>query len=176
MSKGKVYWLTGLSGSGKSTLAQAVSDLLIKDGVKVTIIDGDTVRDSRERKLGFTKEDILTNNKLILDICNERKNHFDTILVPVIAPYREFRDQAKKDDPNGFFEILIAANLDTVRDRDTKGLYKKAESGEIDNMIGFSESNPYETPKNPDLIIDSSGNSESVSESALKLYKFIAKA
>ena len=176
MSNSRIYWLTGLSGSGKSTVAQEVYNRLISDGKKVIIIDGDTVRDSRDRKLGFTKEDILTNNELILNLCIESMKEHEIILVPVIAPYREFRDRAKVSMEGNFYEILIAANLDTVRDRDTKGLYKKAECGEINNMIGFSKTNPYETPKTPDLVIDSSGNKESVNESATKLYNFISKA
>jgi adenylylsulfate kinase len=175
MINGKIFWLTGLSGSGKSTIAESVSKKLEREGKLVTIIDGDTVRDSREKKLGFTKKDILTNNELILSTCIEKLTQFEILLVPVIAPYREFRDRAKEKLPNEFFEILIAANLDTVRKRDTKGLYKKAENGEINNMIGFSESNPYESPINPDLKIDSSGNKESIEDSSEKLFQFISK-
>lgn len=149
----KIVWLTGLSGSGKSTLAIAVKKLLEKNSKKVHIIDGDVVREKYPEKLGFTQKDITKNNKHILELClNEDNKDYDFILVPVIAPIRQVRDEMKKLLKDKYIEVYIKASLNEVTKRDTKGLYKKAADGHIDNMIGIDID--YEEPLNPDLVID----------------------
>jgi len=149
----KVVWLTGLSGSGKSTLAENVKKLLERDGKKVEIIDGDTVRENYSEKLGFTYDDIKKNNNFIVELClKEDMKSFDFILVPVIAPIRQVRDEIKELLKDKHIEVYIKASINEVTKRDTKGLYKKAADGHIDNMIGIDID--YEEPLNPDLVID----------------------
>jgi adenylyl-sulfate kinase len=168
-----VFWFTGLSGAGKTTLATAVKTLLESRNYSVLILDGDDVRKHHNVKLGFTEEDIKKNNKLIAELCaNKRKNH-DVILVPIISPYKVSRRKARNLLGKGFFEIYLSADLETVIRRDVKGLYNKALQNEIDNMIGISKSNAYEPPTKPDLIIDS--GCDDVEESTAELYKFIIK-
>ncbi len=167
----KVLWFTGLSGSGKTTLAYKVKDELQKKGLKVAIFDGDSIRDKITKKLGFTKEDIWENNKLIANLAAENISKFDVILVPVISPYREHRAKVREIIGDVFNEVYIRASLEECIKRDTKGLYKKAINGEINNLIGFAEISPYESPVNPDLIIDT--ENLTIHESLSRIINFV---
>ena len=171
MKKGLVCWFTGLSGSGKTTVAVAAKHLLDGKGVSVLILDGDDVRSRLHIELGFTPEDIRTNNCLIVRLCETQREKFDVLLVPVIAPYVASRAEAREKLAGGFFEIYFSADLKTVMEREVKGLYKKAKNNEIANLIGYSPSNIYEPPQNPDCILDSS--TEAVEQSVTKLYSFV---
>ena len=173
MSSAKVYWFTGLSGSGKTTVAEAVAKKLrVTKNLSVKIFDGDTVRDKYHTSLGFSHEHIKLNNELIVKMCEEHSS-LDVILVPVISPFEESRKLAKKTLKSCYI-IYFSANLDSVIRRDVKGLYVKAKEGIIDDLIGFSEKNPYQVPKNPDLIIDSSIGKDNVEDSVQKLFEFIS--
>lgn len=150
---GKVIWFTGLSGSGKTTIATELKERLESIGKKIEIFDGDFIRNTLHKHLGFSREDIRENNKLIAELAYKKMNEFDFILVPIISPYKEDRIRAKEIIKTNFFELFINSSLKKCIERDTKGLYKKALSGEINNFIGISKSNPYESPTNPDIEI-----------------------
>ena len=167
----KVLWFTGLSGSGKTTLAFKLKDELQKKGLKVAIFDGDSIRDKINKKLGFSKEDIWKNNELIAHLVVENIPKFDVILVPVISPYREHRAKVREIIGDVFNEVYIKATLEECIKRDTKGLYKKAINGEIDNLIGFAETSPYEPPLTPDLLIDT--ENLTIQESLSRLIDFV---
>jgi len=172
--KTQIFWFTGLSGSGKSTVANAVKAQLESKNFKIDIVDGDAIRASYTKPLGFTKDDILENNQMIAKVCLEKVGYFDAILVPVISPYEEGRSLAKtilEDVP--LWTVYFCANLESVAHRDVKGLYAKASRGEIKNMIGFCESSPYEFPINHDLKIDSSIGKETLQDSIKKLNDFV---
>ena len=151
---GIVFWFTGLSGSGKTTLAKAFAMALEEHGKSVCIIDGDDVRSKRARPLGFSREDICENNRLIAEYAKEKSGDCDMILVPIISPYREDRGMARTIVGEHFFEVFIDCSLSVCEARDVKGLYKKARSGAIKDFIGISESNPYEKPLNPHITIE----------------------
>ena len=91
-----VIWLTGMSASGKSTLARKLKSRIEEKGYRVSIIDGDSVRDRDDTKLGFGLEDVRINNMRIASICNEKREDFDVVLVPVISPYDEIRVEVRK--------------------------------------------------------------------------------
>ena len=146
-------WFTGLSGSGKTTLAEALKNELEQRGKSVCILDGDVVRSTLHKNLGFSREDIRENNRLIAGLALERGATHDMVLVPVISPYREDRKTARFIIGEGFLEVFIDCPLSICENRDAKGLYKKARAGEIENFIGVSESNPYERPENPDIVV-----------------------
>lgn len=165
-----VFWFTGLSGAGKSTLANRLRDALVADGKRILILDGDDVRNRLHRHLGFSPEDIRLNNKLIVDLCVENRTVYDAILVPVISPYLDSRAAARRRLEPGFYEIFVRASLCVLHDRDTKGLYRAAQFNEIDNLIGVSPSSPYDTPQEPDLVIDTSD--ELPERSAARLLEF----
>lgn len=157
MRRGLVFWFTGLSGAGKSTVAGAVRDRLVADGRSVLILDGDDVRARFHRHLGFSEDDIRENNRLIAGLCAERRVDHDAILVPVIAPFAESRAAARAALAPGFYEIYCTAGLQVVAKRDPKGLYAKARSGAIANLIGYSPGTRYDVPANPDLRLDTAG-------------------
>src|SRR3989338_2108971 len=134
-----VLWFTGLSGSGKSTIADSLSNILKAKGYKIKILDGDVVRNTLHRHLGFTRKDILLNNKLISQLALKYLDTHDIILVPIISPYKIGRENARKLLGKHFTEVYIKASLKKCIRRDVKGLYKKALDGEIKNFIGISD-------------------------------------
>jgi len=154
MKRTFVFWLTGLSGSGKSTIARSFADILTKDGFSVKIMDGDEIREQKHRQLKFTVNDIKKNNQLIAEHCLMEINNYDFILVAVISPLVDSRKNNRLIIGEHYKEIYINISLETAIKRDTKGLYKKALKGEIENFIGISEKTPYEVPLNPELVID----------------------
>ena len=167
---GIILWFTGLSGAGKSTVAERLLTRLQESNFSVQIIDGDKVRTTRHRHLGFSESDIKINNVLIANLCAEERKNNDVVIVPIISPYSQSRRDAKKNLQPGFYEIYFSANLDCVRQRDVKGLYAQSESGSINNMIGVSIANPYQPPKSPDFIINT--EKESIQQSVEKLFNF----
>lgn len=171
MKQGLVFWFTGLSGSGKTTVATAVKELLEAAGYAVLVLDGDDVRKRLHVHLGFSEADIKKNNQLIAGLCQEALRHYDVIMVPIISPYRVSRAEARLLLGKRFYEIFFAADLETVMQRDVKGLYKLARENKIRNLIGYSPSNVYEPPEAPDLIIDS--RMETIEDSTDKLHGFI---
>ncbi|MCK4257691.1 MAG: adenylyl-sulfate kinase [Halanaerobiales bacterium] len=162
---GLVIWFTGLSGSGKSTIAVEVEKELIKIKKLVYRLDGDNIRCGLNSDLGFSKDDRVENIRRIGEVAALFKDAGLITLVSFISPYRSMREFArKKVGEDNFIEVYVKADLATCINRDPKGLYKKAMSGELKNFTGISS--PYEEPENPDLIIDTTKLSiqESVQE------------
>ncbi len=168
-SLARVLWFTGLSGSGKSTIALALKSRLEGEGRHVRVIDGDDVRSKEHKHLGFSREDIEENNRLIAQMCKRLQPEFDYILVPIISPLRESRENARRELGGAFVEVYVNASLETCMRRDAKGLYKKALSGRIKNFIGVDPHTPYEPPENPDVVINT--EKDSVGESVEKIMK-----
>jgi adenylylsulfate kinase-like enzyme len=157
MNKSPIIWLTGMSGSGKSTLANHLKNKLKK---KVLIIDGDSIRDLDQKKLGFGLGDVLVNNMRIASLCEEQRSKFDLVLVPVISPYEKVRQKVRETLEPNFHLIYLKADIYSLKSRDTKGLYAAADRGEIKDLIGYSNINPYDNPVNPELtVLTSSDNS-----------------
>ena len=123
---GIILWFTGLSGAGKSTVAERLLTRLQESNFSVQIIDGDWVRETTHRHLGFTESDIKTNNALIANLCLEERKNSDVVIVPIISPYCQSRKDARKKLHPGFYEIYFSASLDCVIQRDVKGLYAKS--------------------------------------------------
>lgn len=146
-------WFTGLSGSGKTTLANLLKKELDRKGKKYIVFDGDEIRRSLHRHLGFTPEDIRENNRLIIKLCRDSIEKVDYVIVPIISPFKESRREARETFRQNFVEIYLNCPYDECKRRDTKGLYEKAERGEINNFIGLHI--PYEPPENPEIEIDS---------------------
>ena len=172
--KGLVVWLTGLSGAGKTTLARAISNKLASEGLFVETLDGDEVRESLSRGLGFSQEDRNTNVRRIGFVARLLARNGVIVLASVISPYRQAREDVRRmveDDGARFVEIFIRCPLDVLVERDVKGLYQKALAGEIAHFTGVSD--PYEEPTSPDLVVDSS--IESVEKSAAKILLYLAE-
>ncbi len=175
MSKNTIIlWCTGMSGSGKTTLSSKVKELLIKDGLSTIIIDGDEKRGSDNKKLSFSKEDIIENNLSILNQCKTILLQFDVIFVSVITPYSKIRELIKNDLSPNCKIIYMKASLDSLILRDTKGLYKKAKLGVINNLIGYSPSSPYEPPISADLVLETD-NKDDLNSNIIIFYNFVKK-
>jgi adenylylsulfate kinase len=167
-NNGLVIWLTGLSGAGKSTLAQSLSRQLKAAGFRVETLDGDEVRENLSRGLGFSEEDRNTNIRRIGFVARLLARNGVVVLGAAISPYRQSRDDVRRwieDDEVRFIEVFVRCPLETLVERDVKGLYAKALAGEIEHFTGISD--PYEEPFAPEIIVDSS--LESVEQSAEKI-------
>ncbi len=154
--KGFTLWFTGLSGSGKSTVANILLKRLKDAGAKVEILDGDVVRTNLSKGLGFSKEDRDTNIRRIGFVCNMLSRNGVIAMSAAISPYKEIRDEVRAGADN-FVEVFADCELDKLIERDPKGLYKKAISGEIKNFTGISD--PYEAPDNPEIKFNSGDQS-----------------
>jgi adenylyl-sulfate kinase len=153
MSKAKLIWFTGMSGAGKSSITNKLYYFLNDKGYKVKVIDGDHYRNNNKQK-DFTKTSIIHNNYEIINLCKTLIDQYNYILVSVIAPFEVTRREARYTFKQAYIEIYISAKLETLIERDTKGLYRKAIDGKLDNLIGFDSSMPYEKPTNPEIIVD----------------------
>lgn len=149
--KAPVIWLTGIPCSGKTTLALELQKLYQQKGLPVEILDGDEIRKTLSKDLGFSPEDRREHNRRVIFVAQILAKNGVTTIVPLISPYRETRANARKEIPN-FFEVWVKASVDECKKRDPKGLYKKALAGEIKNLTGLQA--PYEEPEKPELVID----------------------
>jgi adenylyl-sulfate kinase len=152
MGEGFTLWFTGLSGAGKSTLANLAAEELRGRGHRVEVLDGDEVRTNLSKGLGFSKEDRDTNIRRIGYVCKLLARNGVIAISAAISPYREIRDEVRAQHER-FFEVYVKCPLDTLVERDVKGLYRKALRGEIGNFTGVSD--PYEEPFTPELVIES---------------------
>ncbi len=170
--KPKTIWFTGLSGAGKSTLANAVEKRLHVAGKHTMMLDGDNIRMGINSDLGFTERDRIENIRRIGEIARLMNDAGLIVLTSFISPYRADRQRAREiigtDD---FIEVYVSTPIEKCRERDVKGLYKKADSGEIPNFTGVNS--PYEVPEAPEITIDTSTMSEE--ESADRLMKELEK-
>ncbi len=171
--KAKVLWFTGLSGSGKTTIALSLKEHLEKRSKKILILDGDSIRSTINRSLGYTKEDIETNNLIVANVVIDNQNNYDYIIVPIISPYKKHRKMVRELISENFHEIYINSSLDKCIERDVKGLYKRALNGELSNMIGISSSDLYETPVNPNLTLNT--EELNLEDSIIKILNFISE-
>jgi adenylylsulfate kinase len=151
--RGLVVWLYGLSGSGKSTIANALERQLHESGRLVAMLDGDNLRSGLNRNLGFTDEDRCENIRRVAEVAKTIVRTGAVVLVSVITPREAFRQSARKiiggDD---FLEVYVKASFETCRQRDVKGLYEKADAGQIANFTG--QASAFEEPEAADLVLD----------------------
>jgi adenylylsulfate kinase len=158
VAKGTTIWFTGLPSSGKSTIAHNVEKLLREKGHKVEVFDGDVIRKNLCSDLGFSKEDRDTNIKRIAFVCKLMTRNDVVAIAAAISPYRETRDYARAEVGKDFLEVYVRAPLSVCKERDVKGLYKKALAGEIKGFTGIDD--PYEEPLNPELTLHTDKESE----------------
>jgi sulfate adenylyltransferase len=154
--QGFTVFLTGLSGSGKSTIANALLVRLMEAGRKVTLLDGDLVRKHLSSDLGFSKEHRDLNVRRIGYVASEITKAGGIALCCPIAPYDSVRQavRALVEPHGGFVLVHVATPLEVCERRDRKGLYAKARAGSIQQFTGISD--PYETPADAEVTIDTS--------------------
>jgi bifunctional enzyme CysN/CysC len=167
--KGAVFWMTGLSGAGKSTVAREAERVLFLKGFNVYVLDGDNVRGGLNANLGFSPEDRAENIRRVGEVAALFADAGTICLASFISPYTADRDRARTAAGDMFHEVYVRADLETCEERDPKGLYKKARSGEIPDFTGISA--PYDAPDAPDLDINTA--ELSVEEAVEKLVNYI---
>ena len=148
--QGFTIWLTGLPCSGKTTLAALLQQALSKAGFAVEILDGDEVRRRLSPDLGFSKEEREEHLRRIAYVAQLLTRVGAVALVAAISPYRTSREHAR-NMIGRFAEVYLACPLAVCKDRDVKGLYAKAERGEVPHFTGISD--PYEPPLTPELVV-----------------------
>lgn len=149
---GFTIWFTGLSGAGKTALSRSVHEALRDRGIlNVEILDGDVVRTHLSKGLGFSKADRDTNIRMIGWVCHLLTKHGISNMAAAISPYRDVRDEVRKMIGR-FVEVYVKCPVVVCEQRDVKGLYKKARSGEITHFTGIND--PYEEPIDPKVVVE----------------------
>ncbi len=150
--KGCAVWFTGPPSSGKSTVAALVERELRARGERVEVLDGDAIRESLSKGLGFSKEDRDTNVRRIAFVADALSRNGVHVLAAAISPYRESRDEVRASMLDRFVEVYVKASLEARVRRDRRGLYAKALRGELPGFTSVSD--PYEEPLAPELVLD----------------------
>ncbi len=148
----KVIWFIGLSGAGKSHLSDLLAQALKAKTLKVARVDGDLRRKSTQNS-DFSRAGRVNNNLQIIDEISEL-TEFDFVIVSTISPYEESRQKARKCLDN-YFEIYVSTPIEVCEQRDPKGLYRLARSGQIKNFTGIDD--PFETPLDSDMTLSTDG-------------------
>ena len=179
------------SGSGKSTIATALErELVLKYKKSLYVLDGDNIRHGLNKDLGFGSADRQENIRRIGEVCKLFTDAGLIVLAAFVSPYREDRDKvrallqekqtwgvesngqgASNERNNNFVEVYVQADISLCEQRDPKGLYKKARLGEIKSFTGVSADAPFETPANPELVLDT--GSMSVEDCVRQLVEYL---
>ncbi|NLV46971.1 MAG: adenylyl-sulfate kinase [Candidatus Hydrogenedentes bacterium] len=149
---GAVLWFTGLSASGKSSIAQALQEILFEHGCQAYVLDGDNIRHGLNKDLGFSPEDREENIRRIGEVAALFLDAGFIVSTAFISPYRADRNKARTLCGERFIEIFVDCPVDVCAVRDPKGLYQKAREGKIPEFTGISA--PYESPANPELVLN----------------------
>jgi len=169
--KSKIIWFTGISGAGKSTIAKEVERKLWEEGKQTVLLDGDQVRHGLNGDLGFSASDRTENIRRVGEVARLFYEHGNIVLCTFVSPYVKDREEAKELFPDGEFqEVHIKCDPKTAQERDPKGLYKKAEEGEITGLTGYDAD--YEASDNPALTINT--DELSVEEAVEKILELMS--
>lgn len=168
---GGVLWFTGLSGSGKSTLATELQKRLFDKGWQVFVLDGDNMRQGLCADLGFSPDDRSENIRRVGEVAALFAKAGMIVISAFISPYREDRRRVRAMAAEYFHTVHLSAGVEVCETRDVKGLYKKARAGKIPEFTGVSA--PYETPENPELVLDT--GSLSIDESVDRLLEYVER-
>jgi len=157
--QGVCIWFTGLSASGKSSTAEVLERLVLEQGRRVTLLDGDVVRTHLSKGLGFSKEDRDMNIRRIGFVASEIVRHGGFVICAAISPYRAIRDEVRSMLEEGrFIEVHVDTPLEVCEQRDPKGLYAKARQGLLAGFTGIDD--PYEPPLQAEITLDTVANSQ----------------
>jgi len=168
--KSMIVWFTGLSGSGKSTIAGRVEEMLHQQGVRTYLLDGDNIRHGLNSNVDFSPAGRKENIRRIGEVAKLFVDAGIVALTAFISPFREDRNRVRQMvDADEFAEVFVNCPLEVCEQRDVKGLYKKARSGEIPDFTGISS--PFESPLQPEIEIRS--DRLSVEESADNVVNFV---
>lgn len=167
---GCVVWFTGLSGAGKSTLAVELERQLFAAGRHTYLLDGDNLRHGLCAGLGFTPADRSENIRRAAEAAKLLADAGLICLAAFISPLRADRERARQIMPRGrFIEVYVATPVEVCRQRDPKGLYARADRGEIKEFTGVSA--PYEPPLDPEITVRT--DQESLADSLTRLMELL---
>ncbi len=150
MSQGCVIWFTGISSAGKSTIAGEVESRLRAMGLPVENLDADEVRANLSPNLGFTEAAIDENTKRLAWMAKMLSKYGVNVLVAAVSPRRRHRDRAREWCPS-FVEVQLVCPLEVCRERDPKGLYARADRGEVNDIAGLHR--PYEEAEDAEVLL-----------------------
>ena len=167
-----IFQLTGLPASGKTTLSNIVKRKLEAEGTDVAVLDGDIVRKTIHKELGFSEEDRKENIRRLGLMAHALQQGNEIVIIAAISPYEEIRNELK--NKYGAKTVWLKCSLEELMNRDPKGLYRRAllpadDPEKISNLSGINQD--YEQPVNPDLVIDTEFNS--IESSSTLLFDFI---
>jgi len=149
--KGFTLWFTGLACSGKSVLADAVADDLKDRGMKVERLDGDIVRKSLTRDLGFSDEDRRMNIERVTFVAKLLTRNGVAVLASFISPFNDIR-RYSREEIDSYILVYVKCSLQECERRDIKGMYAKARTGKIKEFTGIDS--PFEEPDTADIIVE----------------------
>lgn len=164
--KGVVLWLTGYSGSGKSTIARDLEKELFDAGFHTMLLDGDSLRQGLCGDLGFSDRDRTENIRRAGEVARLFFESGNIVICAFISPFEKDRAFVRSLFPDGrFLEVYVKCDLEVCKRRDPNGLYRKTVTGEIKEFTGISS--PYETPRHPEIILET--DLQSVKESVVHI-------
>lgn len=163
---GVVLWLTGYSGSGKSTIARDLEKELFDAGFHTMLLDGDSLRQGLCGDLGFSDRDRTENIRRAGEVARLFFESGNIVICAFISPFEKDRAFVRSLFPDGrFLEVYVKCDLEVCKRRDPNGLYRKTVTGEIKEFTGISS--PYETPRHPEIILET--DLQSVKESVVHI-------
>ncbi len=150
--EGFVVWMEGLPGAGKTTLSRATAARIRGMGWKAEVLDGDEVRHMFSPELGFSRKDREFHARRVSYVAQLLARNGVAVIVAMITPYETSRQAARSVEGRRFTEVWLRCPIDVCRQRDPKGMYRRAMEGTVHGMTGVEA--PFEEPLNPDLIVN----------------------
>ena len=147
-----VVWLTGLSGAGKTTIAEAIVRIVKPYLPELVLIDGDVIRDLFGAGLGYNEEERIQQITRIQKLALFLSRQNIPVLVAALYANPELLNWNRINFPE-YFEVYVDTPLAVVQERDAKGLYSKALSGEVNHVVGIDI--PWHAPKNSNMVVSS---------------------
>ncbi len=167
-----VVWLTGLPGAGKSTIADCLERHLHAMGLHTYVLDGDNIRAGLNKDLRFTPEDRSENVRRVAEAAKLMLDAGLIVIVALVSPFESDRRAARGLFNHGdFIEVFIDTPVDVCIQRDPKGLYAKAQTGEIPDMTGVGQH--YEPPEAPEVVLDGTAD---LNASAARLAEVLVRS
>ena len=139
----KIFWFFGRSGAGKTTLAGHLYQSLLDRKVPVFYMDGDDMRSGLCSDLTFTSGARVENHRRIAEVAKLAVEQNLNVVVSTMAPEHSQRDAVAQVLGERLVWIYVHAPLDVCIQRDPKGLYHRAQAGQLDKLLNF----PFDVPR-----------------------------